>query len=67
MKNKNYFKKYRYDSCLNCMELDSMYKRLRCYPSYCPTCERPLTKQAEIDMTLRIDDILKKNEVEHDD
>lgn len=40
--------------CLNCQDIEKLAKHIKCWPSYCPVCGRPLTEQAWADLEKRL-------------
>ena len=36
----------KWEPCLNCQDIEKLAKHIKCWPSYCPACGRPLTDQA---------------------
>ena len=32
--------------CINCHDKEKLAKHIHCWPSYCPVCGKPLTKEA---------------------
>lgn len=45
----------KWEPCLNCQDIEKLAKHIKCWPSYCPVCGRPLTDQAwdELEKRLR--------------
>lgn len=45
----------KWEPCLNCQDIEKLAKHIKCWPSYCPVCGRPLTEQAldELEKRLR--------------
>lgn len=35
-----------WEPCVNCVDVEDLAKRLKCWPSYCPVCGHPLTPEA---------------------
>ena len=36
----------KYESCINCKNPETLAKRIKRWPNYCPVCGRPLTEEA---------------------
>lgn len=45
----------KWEPCMNCQDIEKLAKHIKCWPSYCPVCGRPLTDQAwdELEKRLR--------------
>lgn len=45
----------KWEPCLNCQDIEKLSKHIKCWPSYCPVCGRPLTDEAwdELEKRLR--------------
>ena len=35
-----------FSGCINCHDKERLAKHIHCYPSFCPVCGKPLTKEA---------------------
>lgn len=42
------------EPCLNCKDIEKLAKHIKCWPSYCPVCGRPLTNEGWEEMEGRI-------------
>ena len=40
--------------CFNCKDEGALAKKIKCWPSYCPLCGRPLTKEARAELEKRL-------------
>lgn len=48
-----------WEPCSNCYDLETLSKSVRCWPSYCPICGRPLTERAWEQLEKHIKEMLK--------
>ena len=44
----------KWEPCLNCQDIEKLAKHIKCWPSYCPACGRPLTDQAWAELEKRL-------------